>query len=77
MGILYGGMIAYLIPIIARWWPMEAGLVPRPADVPPPLRWAVTLMGVGVLLSGIRDLYAALGGPGGGWPWTVPQAIER
>ncbi len=26
-------------------------------------------MAVGVFLSGIRDLYAALGLPGGAWPW--------
>jgi hypothetical protein len=28
-------------------------------------------MGIGVCLSGVRDLYAALDLPGGGWPWTV------
>jgi hypothetical protein len=34
------------------------------------LRWALTAMGLGVLLSGARDLYAASGLPRGGWPWA-------
>jgi hypothetical protein len=33
------------------------------------LDWALLVMAQGVFLSGARDLYAALGLPGGGWPW--------
>jgi hypothetical protein len=71
MGIIYGGMVAYLIPVMLRWWSLGSALAFAPAAVPALLRWTITLMGIGVLLSGIRDLYAALNGPGGNWPWKV------
>jgi hypothetical protein len=37
---------------------------------------ALLAMAAGVLLSGLRDLYAALGLPGGGWPWTASTRAE-
>jgi hypothetical protein len=69
MGILYGAMVAYLIPGLLQWWRLPTGLVVGPAAVPEALRWSLLLMAVGVSLSGVRDLYAALGLPYGGWPW--------
>jgi hypothetical protein len=69
MGILYGSMLANLLPELWHWQQQPTALVYAPAPVPELLRWALSLMGVGVFLSGLRDLYAALGLPHGGWPW--------
>jgi hypothetical protein len=70
MGILYGAMIANLIPTLARWWTLPTALAFEPAGVPDLLRWSLLVMAAGVFLSGARDLYAALGLPHGSWPWT-------
>ena len=71
MGILYGAMVANLIPVLWNWWLLPTGLFPTPAIVPEALRWGIAVMAAGVLLSGVRDLYAALGMPHGGWPWSI------
>lgn len=70
MGILYGAMVGYLIPVLLQWWSLPSGLAFAPAPVSPWLQWALVVMGIGVIASGVRDLYAALGLPKGGWPWT-------
>ena len=67
MGILYGAMIATLIPVLARWWALPTALVVEWAGIPDVLRWGLFIMAAGVLLSGLRDLYAALEVPGGSW----------
>ena len=69
MGILYGAMIASLIPVLMQWWTLPSALVMRPPEVPGALAWALVLMAVGVSVSGLRDLYAAYELPHGGWPW--------
>ena len=69
MGILYGAMIASLIPVLAAWSRLPDGLVMASSDVPEGLRWGLAVMAAGVVLSGLRDLYAALELPFGGWPW--------
>jgi hypothetical protein len=69
MGILYGAMIAHLIPVLADWWIAPTALVFTPAEHDAWFRWLLTVMGVGVLVSGARDLYAALELPKGAWPW--------
>jgi len=69
MGILYGAMIASLIPALIGWWPLPDGLVSARPDIPDQLRWALMMMAAGVLVSGLRDLYAAYELPYGGWPW--------
>lgn len=69
MGILYGAMIAYMLPELARWWWMPNGLVPASPGISPLMQWALLAMAAGVLASGLRDLYAATGGLGSGWPW--------
>ncbi len=74
MGIVYGAMVANLIPVLIDWWSMPSGFILRPAPGPEWLRWGLTLMAAGVFVSGLRDLYAALGLPQGGWPWT---GVER
>jgi len=77
MGILYGAMLASLVPSLVTWHGLPTGLVFAPAPVPGPVRWALTLMAAGVFLSGVRDLYAALELAGGHWPWPRAAAGER
>ncbi len=68
MGILYGAMLACLVPSLLAWWKEPAGLVPH-TGAPAELAWALTLMGVGVFASGVRDLAAALELRHSRWPW--------
>jgi hypothetical protein len=63
MGIIYGGMLAYLVPVMSRWWQQPTALRVSPAAVAQTLRLTLTLMAVGVLVSGVRDLCATLGLP--------------
>jgi len=70
MGILYGAMAGYLLPVLSHWWSLPSSLVVVPAPLPGFMRWSLVLMGIGVVVSGLRDLYAALGLPRGGWPWA-------
>ncbi len=76
MGILYGAMLAFLIPALFVWWSLPTALVVAPPAIPELLRWGLAIMAAGVLLSGVRDLYAALGLPHGNWPWTVSRSSE-
>jgi hypothetical protein len=69
MGIIYGCVLACLAPILVRWWGQPTALATSSRAVQPWLSWTLTIMGAGVFLSGVRDLYAALGLPGGSWPW--------
>ena len=71
MGILYGAMLAILIPSLVRWASLPTALVVEWAAVPAMLRWSLFTMAAGVFLSGLRDLYAALEWPGGSWPWET------
>jgi hypothetical protein len=77
MGILYGAMIANLLPALGQWWSRPTALVVEPAAVPVALRGVLALMAAGVFLSGVRDLYAALGLPHGGWPWNTAWLGQR
>jgi hypothetical protein len=70
MGIVYGAMLAFLLRTIAFWWKEPTRWKVAPAPCPEMLRWSITAMGVGVLLSGARDLYAAMGFRGSSWPWN-------
>jgi hypothetical protein len=69
MAIVYGAMLANLVPILGLWAQMPTALVPSPASVPAALRLALTVMAVGVFLSGVRDLASAHGVPMSSWPW--------
>jgi len=76
MGIIYGAMVGWLAPVMWRWWNLPTALVAERPDVPGPLIGALLIMAAGVFLSGVRDLYAALGLPHGNWPWpkaNVPR----
>ena len=70
MGILYGAMVANLIPVLILWGSQPTALVVNPPPIPPALGWFLLAMAGGVLASGARDLYAALELPYGSWPWT-------
>jgi hypothetical protein len=69
MGILYGAMLAFLSPTLAAWRAEPTALVIGAAPLPGWIIWSLSVMAVGVLASGLRDLYAALGLPFGHWPW--------
>lgn len=74
MGIVYGAMIANLFPTLLEWRASATALVFRPPEIPGLLRGGLVLMAAGVLASGLRDLYAALGLPSGNWPWRTSMA---
>jgi hypothetical protein len=76
MGILYGAMLANLIPALRDAASLPTELAWSPAPVPVFLRYALVLMGVGVLLSGVRDLAAAAGLKGAAWPWSRRPAAS-
>jgi hypothetical protein len=76
MAILYGAVLAHLVPVLLEAWRLPTGLVLEPAPVPEALRTVLSLMAVGVLGSGVRDVYAALGLPGGHWPWPVAPPLK-
>src|SRR5215472_8243882 len=73
----YGAMLAMLIPTFLAWWQRTTALVFAPAPIPTWTGIALTAMGVGVLISGFRDLYAALELPGGAWPWKPTGSSAR
>jgi hypothetical protein len=73
MGIIYGAMLANLLPVLWSWGQSPAAIVPAATAVPEALRWSLTVMAIGVFLSGLRDLYAALGMPHGEWPWSAKK----
>ena len=77
MGILYGAMIACMIPAMIGWWKMPTQLAFDPPPVPGYLRWGLVLMAIGVVVSGMRDLYASFGLPHGAWPWKPPARTVR
>lgn len=80
MAILYGAVLAHLVPEVLAWGRLPSGFAVSPVPVPEALRWTLTLMAAGVLGSGVRDLYAAFGLPGGRWPWPAPlrdSVVER
>ncbi|HSY63297.1 MAG TPA: hypothetical protein VK829_01800 [Terriglobales bacterium] len=68
MGIVYGAALAYLVPVLRVWWTGPSSLVVASPANPIVLSWTLTVMAVGVLLSGVRDLCAAVGVPGSAWP---------
>jgi hypothetical protein len=76
MGIIYGGMLAFLIPGLVEWWQLPSALIATPLQEVGPLGWTVLVMAVGVFLSGARDLYAALELPYSHWPWPIQPSAE-
>ena len=69
MGIVYGVVLAQLWPIARAGWSAPTALAFVDVAAPAPLRWALTGMAVGVLVSGLRDALAARACRGSAWPW--------
>jgi len=74
MGVLYGAMVANLIPVLVRWWARPTALVVEWAEIPDLLGWGFFVMAGDVFMSGLRDLYEALELPYGSWPWKTEMA---
>jgi hypothetical protein len=77
MGIVYGAALAYLVPVLRVWWSRPTSLAIAPPANSIVLGWILTVMAVGVLLSGIRDLCASVGTSGSAWPWTRKESVIR
>ncbi|HZH97764.1 MAG TPA: hypothetical protein VEX38_02230 [Fimbriimonadaceae bacterium] len=58
MGIVYGAFLAYLIPEMIRWSEAATEFGPKYHGFP---AWVLSIIAVGVLLSGVRDLLASFG----------------
>jgi len=76
MGIVYGSMLAAMAPSLVEWMSEPAGIVLANYSLPGWYLYGLTVMGAGTLLSGIRDLYASAGLPGGSFPWQpIPEPV--
>jgi hypothetical protein len=69
MGIVYGAMLARLAPVLLDWLAAPTALAAYDPGLPVWLRTALSLLGLGTLLSGARDLYATTGRAHASWPW--------
>ena len=70
MAIIYGAMLAHLVPVMFRWWLVPTAFAPAGPYLPQWAGWAFIAMAAGVVASGARDLYAAAGLRHGGWPYA-------
>jgi hypothetical protein len=81
MGIVYGAMLAFLVPTLIGWASSPAGFVPVQHDVPATLRWGLITGAAGIAVHGLRDLAAVLQLPGSDWPWAAasygPRTAEQ
>lgn len=69
MGINYGAMLAFLLPIMWVWFAAGSQFQVSSVPVPPWLRAALFVLGIGVAISGLRDLASAFEVPYSAWPW--------
>jgi hypothetical protein len=71
MAIVYGAMIANLVPVLVSWGGAATALRVSPAPVPAAYRLALTALAAGTLVSALRDAYAVAGfpRPAARWPW--------
>jgi hypothetical protein len=69
MGIVYGAVLAELVPVMVSWASLPTELVATTEPVDPALAWTLWTMSAGVFVSGLRDLGAALELPGAAFPW--------
>lgn len=58
MGIVYGAFLAILIPEMMKWVDLPVGFGPKSHGFP---SWVLTVIAIGVGLSGVRDLAASFG----------------
>ena len=76
MGIVYGAMLAYLIPSLHVRWLSSTNLTVSAVAVPSAFRWAMLAMAAGVLASGVRDICASFEIRGSAWPWIRPTSLQ-
>ena len=69
MGIVYGAMLAYFVPVLREWASRPTTLAADPAPLPLAFALVLVAMAAGVLVSGLRDVYALTELPNGRWPW--------
>lgn len=65
MAIVYGAMLAKLLPIMTTWWSLDSGLTAHErlgAGPPTVVAIVATVFGIGIALSGVRDALSALKG---------------
>lgn len=79
MAIIYGAMIANLIPVLLAWHRAPTGLLPEPVGVPLAYRLTLTALAAGTCASAVRDTYAVAGFPrrAARWPWPEPSRSQR
>jgi hypothetical protein len=79
MAIVYGAMIANLIPVLLAWRRSATGLRLDPAGLPLAYRIALTALAAGTFLSAARDAYAVAGFPrrSARWPWRAQSGPAR
>ena len=75
MGVVYGAMLAHLTPLLLDWSVAPTALAAHDPGLPTAVKVALSLLGVGTLASGARDLYATTDRAGHAWPW--PPAAGR
>jgi hypothetical protein len=73
MAIVYGAMIANLVPVLLAWHGSATGLRLEPAGVPLAYRLVLTALAAGTFVSAVRDAYAVAGFPrrSARWPWLA------
>jgi hypothetical protein len=69
MGIVYGAVIAYLLPELRAWWSAQTKIVLSAPPIGVSIRWILTAMAVGVLASGVRDWLASAEVTRSARPW--------
>lgn len=69
MAIIYGLMLAHLIPVLLEWYAKPTDLVYSPVDIPFWMKVMFPLFSFGLLTSGLRDLLSARGVKLAAWPW--------
>lgn len=75
MAVVYGAFLAVFAPVLGGW--ISTGGSEPGATGPTLLLVALTTLGVGSLLSGLRDALVACGCHGAAWPWRpeVPGSV--
>lgn len=69
MGIVYGAMLGYFVPILRDWWSTPTGIVVDVAPIPGVFAVGLLVAGMGIFISGLRDTYALIDMRHGSWPW--------
>jgi len=79
MAIVYGAMIANLVPVLLAWHRSATDLRSEPVNVPLAYRLTLTVLAAGTCVSAVRDAYAAAGYPrrAARWPWPAQSGPQR